>query len=170
MGTYVLHEQVFPCKSSEPPTSYAAAMTRWPWRKRETRRSNARWTQDEIDELHRRGLAEHVPLVDGQTPSDRWPELEQFFGAYLHQDYDIDGTVDQCVALAIADRDAAGLAEVEANLRELLAQEWREEQLYAALSDLGCDVAPYADDLTHSEWLEAICDRVARALTGGPRS
>ena len=105
-----------------------------------------------------------VPLVEGQRPRIRWPELYQFFGAYLHQDFDLDGTAKECMAAAIADRDVDALAEVVANLSELRAQAWGEDEIARALDDLGMEYFPNADDLTSDEWLAWVLNRAEEEL------
>lgn len=83
-----------------------------------------RWTEAEITDLVRTKRATTLPTVDGQTPAERWPELRQFIGPYLHQDFAMDGTAEQCVALAIDGHPAAADRKaVLAELRELQARD-----------------------------------------------
>lgn len=108
-----------------------------------------------------RGAA--LPRVGGALPRNRWPELLQFFGGYLHQDFHVDGTAEECVARAISDRDSASLAEVDMSLRELRAQGWSEHALARALEDLGMEYLPYADGRTHVEWVQWVHHQVVVA-------
>jgi CdiI immunity protein len=123
-----------------------------------------------MDWIARRQFRRRVPLVDGQRPRDRWPALFQFFGGYLHQDFDMDGRAKECVLKAIVDSDIEGLAEVASNLRELRAQGWSDDAIGRALSDLGMQYFPYADDLTSREWVEWVYARVVERAGIGLRS
>jgi hypothetical protein len=121
-----------------------------------------------MDRIARRQFRLRVPLVEGQRPRDRWPALSQFFGAYLHQDFDMDGTAKDCVRAAIADSDVEALTELATNLRELRAQGWSDDELARALYDLDMQYFPYADELTTDEWLEWVYARVVGAARIGP--
>jgi len=89
------------------------------------------------------------------------PALWHLMGAYLHQDYAYDGTIDDNVDLFVVDTPdlAPALpAEVERALRELLT----EAELETFVDDLGCQVFP-PDGLTYRAWLTRIADRVRAA-------
>jgi ABC-type multidrug transport system fused ATPase/permease subunit len=89
------------------------------------------------------------------------PALWHLMGAYLHQDYAYDGTVDDNIDLFVSDtpdRAPALPAEVERALRELSS----EAELEAFVDALGCQInAPRG--LTYREWLTQIADRVRAA-------
>jgi hypothetical protein len=108
-----------------------------------------------------RGAA--TPRVAGMRPRERWPELWQFFAGYLHQDFDLDGTAEECVEHAIGDRGPGSLAEVDMSLRELRAQDWSEARLARALDDLGMEYLPYPDGRTHAEWVAWVHHQVVVA-------
>lgn len=96
--------------------------------------------------------------LGGETES---PALWHLMGAYLHQDYDLDGTIDDNIDLFVVDTPdlAPALpAEVERALRELST----EAELEAFVDDLGCQVLP-PRGLTYREWLTQIADRVRAA-------
>lgn len=94
-----------------------------------------------------------IPLVEGTRPSNRWPELAEFFEACLQRGYTRAGTAVERVARQISDRDARSLAELDMSLRELRAQGWDERALARALGDLGMEYLPYADGRTCLEWV-----------------
>lgn len=96
--------------------------------------------------------------------SERFPELGQLFGAYLHQDYDIEhGSVED----AIRDyRDESSSQERDEALRQidvLLDAFPNDDDLYAALRKLGFTFAPQRDGETATAWL-----RRARTLIAAP--
>lgn len=123
-----------------------------------------RWTDAEITDLVRTKRATTLPTVEGQTPAERWPELRQFIGPYLHQDFAMDGTAEQCVALAIDGHPAAADRKaVLAELRELQAQGWDEDQVGRALGDLGMDYIPHVNDRSYIEWLDWMEAQLAQA-------
>ena len=91
------------------------------------------------------------------------PALWHLMGAYLHQDYAYDGTIDENIALYVVespDLAPALPAEVDRALREFPS----EQDLETFLDDLGCEVFP-PHGLTYREWLTQIADRVRAATT-----
>ncbi|KQW49092.1 hypothetical protein ASC77_10345 [Nocardioides sp. Root1257] len=90
-----------------------------------------------------------------------WPALWHLMGAYLHQDFDAFGTIDENIDLFVVDSPDLAPAlpsEIDRALRALPT----EAALEAFVDDLGCQVrAP--DNLTYREWLTRIADRVRAA-------
>lgn len=100
----------------------------------------------------------------GDVTSERFSELGQLFGAYLHQDYDVEhGSIEG----AIRDyRDESSTQERGEALRQidvLLDAFPNDDDLYAALRKLGFTFAPQRDGDTATGWL-----RRTRALIASP--
>lgn len=89
------------------------------------------------------------------------PALSQLMGAYLHQDYDATGTIDENVDLFVRGEIELAPA-LPSEVDWVLAAYRGEEELEAFVEDLGCEVLP-PDDLTYREWLTQIADRVRAA-------
>jgi len=89
------------------------------------------------------------------------PALWHLMGAYLHQDFDLSGTIEDNIDLFTqepADLVQALPDEVDRALRELTT----EAELKSFVGELGCQVRPPAG-LTYREWLTRIADRVRAA-------
>jgi hypothetical protein len=124
----------------------------------------SRWTEAEISALLRAQRLVPVPLSAGVRPSERWPDLAHFFGGYLHQDFELDGTPEQCVARAVEDHSQDERKHLVESLAEIRAEGWSEDQLARVLDDFGMYYLPYADDRTHEEWVDYVARMVARSL------
>jgi hypothetical protein len=107
--------------------------------------------------LGRRGDTRNV------RASDRYPELFQFLGAYLHQDWDLDAaTADEAVERAIAETPRNLHPAVEHELDDLLASHPDDRSLRAAVADL-CDYLPSGDGMSDREWLMRVRTRLQAA-------
>jgi CdiI immunity protein len=86
------------------------------------------------------------------------PALEQFFGGYFNQDWDLDAPDDGAVvALFVREAAPERLDEVRRELDRLLALRLDEKQLRdVLLSDLAAYYDPGPDGLTMTEWLRRV--------------
>jgi hypothetical protein len=89
------------------------------------------------------------------------PALRQLMGAYLHQDFDLTGTVDDNVeAFAIESPDLAH--QLPAEVDYLVASVNADAELRDRLEDLGCQVLP--EDGATQAWLIELSERI-RSMT-----
>ncbi len=89
------------------------------------------------------------------------PALHQFMGAYLHQDFDLVGTIDENLALFA--RNSPLLADtLPREIDQVLANALTEAELESLLDEIGCQAAP-PDGTTYREWLTHIAHRVRAA-------
>jgi hypothetical protein len=92
------------------------------------------------------------------------PALRELMGTYLHQDFDLIGTVDDNVDAFILDfSDIAAALPVE--VQALLSRDPSEQELEDLLEALGCQLRPPNGE-SRREWLTHIADRVRRATAG----
>ncbi|BBZ34483.1 contact-dependent growth inhibition system immunity protein [Mycolicibacterium confluentis] len=95
-------------------------------------------------------------MNDGSISRD----LDQFLGAYFHQDWDLEaedweGVVDSYVKARPVARALCNLAQEIDNLRQARAEPDLEQFL---VNSVGVDYLP--DPLTYTEWLGQIADRL----------
>lgn len=93
--------------------------------------------------------------------------LQQFFGAYFHQDYrDEAPDWQRVVALFAGQATPAYVARTVADLEELLRAGRTESELNAVLERLGCCYTPRPDlgGPTYSEWLEQVVTELKQYL------
>ncbi len=89
------------------------------------------------------------------------PALRQFMGGYLHQDFDVVGTVEENLELFA--RTSPRLADaLPLEIDHLLAEDRSEAELEDLLDEMGCQAAP-PSGTTYREWLTQIADRVRQA-------
>lgn len=91
------------------------------------------------------------------------PALQQLMGAYLHQDYDIVGSVEDNVDAFVSDSPELGLllpAEVDWALDHFQA----EPDLQRFLFSLGCQLSPLEGEGGYRGWLREIARRVRARL------
>jgi hypothetical protein len=97
------------------------------------------------------------------SAAEAYPDLFQFLGGYLHQDFDLDGgTADDAVRQAIASTPAEARAAVAAQIDSLMTAHSDERSLEVAVNEL-CSYHPPGDGLTYRAWL-----RQVRACVSGP--
>ncbi len=94
-------------------------------------------------------------------PVTAYPQLEQLFGAYFHQEWGQDGdgweaVVDEFVAAS----PGSVVTGTAAELRDLLAAGFSDAELTNVLDGLGASVVPTAFGLTPSSWLDAVLERL----------
>lgn len=78
-----------------------------------------------------------------RSPAERYPHLTRLCGAYLHEDFDLDGSsAEQAVKRFARDLPAARVDATRADLERLLAAVTTETGLARALSSLGCAYRP----------------------------
>jgi CdiI immunity protein len=78
-----------------------------------------------------------------RSAAERYPHLARLCGAYLHEDFDIDGsTAEQAVRRFARDLPAARVAAARGDLERLLAAVRTETGLARALTALGCAYRP----------------------------
>src|SRR5690349_17695871 len=95
-----------------------------------------------------------------------YPALHELMGTYLHQDYDVIGTVEDNVEQFT--RDFADLApKLPSEVDRLLMSVTKESELRDAIERMGCQIRPLGG--TYRAWLQQIADRV-RAATQAPGS
>ncbi len=89
------------------------------------------------------------------------PALCQFMGAYLHQDFDLVGSVED--NLVLFSRQSPALADsLSDEIDRLLALSPTEAEIEALLDQMGCQADP-PEDSTYREWLTQIADRARKA-------
>lgn len=96
------------------------------------------------------------------TP-DQKEKLRQFFGAYFHQDWDIEyGTPEQTLSAAIRGHEAQ--REELSRLVELFVEEHPDDEgLEQALwRDLGCEYLTSADGISSRAWLLDVAAKLAQ--------
>ena len=92
--------------------------------------------------------------------------LDQFFGAYFHQDWvDEHASADEVVRLFVRDMDKAPerVRETADAIDQLVASSPDEESLRTALDRYGCYYLPGADGLTYREWLRHVVSILGHA-------
>ena len=93
------------------------------------------------------------------TARERFPELRQFLGGYLHQDFpEVHGDAESAIASAIEDSSAEQLEVVHAQLQGLIASS-DEASAERAVREL-CDYYPPFDGWTYLAWLHDVDRRV----------
>ena len=94
------------------------------------------------------------------------PALAQLMGAYLHQDFDVVGSVDDNIDLFVR-RSSALAASLPQEVAWLLEEKRIEDaELEAILDDMGCAVAP-PEDMSYRTWLAEIAEHVRSAVSTG---
>jgi CdiI immunity protein len=102
----------------------------------------------------------------------KFPELYQFFGGYFYQgwttDYRWEGVKPNFSAVirhfkAVNPPSTVGLVRNE--LEDLLLQGLENGEMSAALSELGNNFYPSAEDLSYRQWLEKILEILAESPT-----
>jgi catechol 2,3-dioxygenase-like lactoylglutathione lyase family enzyme len=91
------------------------------------------------------------------------PQLAHLFGAYFHQDSDLDGAPDEIIGSFIGSEGPATTRQARLELVALLGRPLNDGELESAIMDLGADVDPTPDGVSLREWLEAVRDRLAEA-------
>jgi hypothetical protein len=88
----------------------------------------------------------------------RYPELEQLFGAYFHQDWDLEGPDDQAIlARYLEESSETDLQQAIAELQRLLDEPMEENELGDfLLRELGSYYYPMAEGKSYREWLEEV--------------
>ncbi|MFC4782858.1 contact-dependent growth inhibition system immunity protein [Nocardioides sp. MAHUQ-72] len=90
------------------------------------------------------------------------PALEELMGTYLHQDYDIVGTVDDNVDTFL--RESPELAvQLPREVAWALDTYSSEQDLHTFVHELGCQIRPLEDEGGYRGWLTEIARRVAAA-------
>ncbi|HLM01269.1 MAG TPA: contact-dependent growth inhibition system immunity protein [Pyrinomonadaceae bacterium] len=107
--------------------------------------------------------------------SFRFPDLYQFFGGYFYQGwttgYKWEGTSANFAAVVRhfkAVNPPQTVSRVQEQLRQLLDSGLSEEDLNDALSALGSNFYPPAENLNHRQWLERIIE-ILRETSTKPR-
>lgn len=102
----------------------------------------------------------------------KFPELYQFFGGYFYQgwsaDYRWEGAKPNFAAVVRhfkAVNPPPTVARVRNELEDLLASNYEEENLNAALKELGSNFYPAAESLTYRKWLENILEILKESPT-----
>lgn len=86
------------------------------------------------------------------------PALRELMRSYLHQDYDLDGTVEENVDLFVAD-DPELAKTLPDEIDSLLASGPDEADLERVVDALGAEIGPLPP-MTYREWLIKIAERV----------
>lgn len=92
--------------------------------------------------------------LSGAMSTANYPKLEQFLGAYFHQDWAL---VDPDSATVVAHyrkkNSARTLVGVATELAGLRAEKLKEPQLRRRLSELGCYFDPASERKTCTQWI-----------------
>ncbi|ABL83232.1 MULTISPECIES: contact-dependent growth inhibition system immunity protein [unclassified Nocardioides] len=86
--------------------------------------------------------------------------LRHFMGAYLHQDFDLVGSVEDNLALFVRQSPALAAA-LSDEVADLLAHPFTDGELERLLDEMGCEASPPVGK-TYRDWLTQIADRVRR--------
>ncbi len=88
--------------------------------------------------------------------SERFPRLEQFFGAYFHQDcLDFDGTAEMVLKRYASEASRGVMGRTLEELDQLLSLGLSDAELDRAMyEDLGCYYNPEPDGMSMTEWLQ----------------
>ena len=85
--------------------------------------------------------------------AEAYPNLLQFLGGHLHQDFDLDfESADEAIQQAIVGSSADCRHAVAREIDALLASHRDEDSLAAGVGEL-CDYHPPGDGLTYRQWL-----------------
>ncbi len=87
--------------------------------------------------------------------SEQFPDLEQFFGAYFHQDWmDFDEAAETVIERFVNDATQDELSSTIGELDQLLSLGLPEAELeHVMYKELGCYYNPEPDGISMSEWL-----------------
>lgn len=96
-----------------------------------------------------------------------YPNLDEFFGTYFHQDW----REDSATALGIVERYLAEwppeeIREAAQELHRLLAQPLSETELADQMKGLGSFYNPQADGLRYGDWLRKVHQLLASKVGG----
>jgi hypothetical protein len=96
-----------------------------------------------------------------------YPSLEHMFGAYLHQDFDLDyGTAEGAVAAFAAEASEERLAGARYELEMLIGQLGSKCNVGELLLRMGCCYNPCAEHPTEADWLKAVLVQLDKAWYG----
>ncbi len=97
-------------------------------------------------------------------PVRAYPQLEQFLGAYFHQDWgkERDGW-EAVVDDFVADSPGSVVTSAAEEGRDLLTAGFSDAELADVLDGLGGSVVPTAFGLTPSAWLAAVLERLIQS-------
>lgn len=105
-----------------------------------------------------------VPRTNPQTVwewNERFPELGQFLGGYLHQNYsEFHASPDDAVHEYATETAPEDRAQAAQEITELLAMVAADEELRTAASALGLDLLP-PEGTSLRQWLEIMGRRIA---------
>jgi hypothetical protein len=88
-----------------------------------------------------------------------YPYLQQFLGAYFHQDWTLDdSSADAVIERFKRENDAEMIDGVKGELTQFLASHASDDQLSRALTALGCEYHAPGDNLSYREWLRHVRD------------
>ncbi len=87
--------------------------------------------------------------------NEKFPELEQFFGCYFHQDcLDFDGTAEMVLNRYASEASREVMGRTLEELDQLLSLGLSDPELDRVMyEDLGCYYTPEPDGISMSEWL-----------------
>lgn len=102
-------------------------------------------------------------------PAERYPGLARLFGAYVHQDYDLDGPTPDAAVRRFADEvDPSVRAAAHRELGALLAAAPGEARLEALLDALGCGHRPRGGAAPARAWLRHVRTLLAASARRPP--
>lgn len=107
-----------------------------------------------------------IPQINPQNAwewNERFPQLSQFLGAYLHRNYSDfydspEGAIDEYVSEAVSEDRAEAAQEID----ELLTMVSSDQELHTATTALGLDLLP-PGGISLRRWLELIRQAIAPA-------
>ena len=112
--------------------------------------------------LRRRTGGSRAATIAGVSAAARYPELYQFLGGSLHQDWTLDAaTADEAVEQAIAETAPSQLPVIAAQIDDLLASHPADSELRDAVGGL-CEYLPSGDGTTDRDWLRVVLARLPR--------
>ncbi len=93
------------------------------------------------------------------TSSNEFPVLEQFFGAYFHQDWcDEFESVDEAVRVYRTTESPETFRAAKKELVELMKKDLDEATLANAIHRLGCYYDPVSEGSTYRAWISSVED------------
>lgn len=105
--------------------------------------------------------------------NEKFPRLEQFFGAYFHEDcLDFDGTAEMAVKRYARDASREVMSRTLQELDQLLSLGLPEAELDRVMfNDLGCYYNPEPDGMSMIEWLQWVRSTLKKyAQSAGEKS
>lgn len=95
----------------------------------------------------------------------KYPALHLLFGAYFHQDWDLESNGDPWIVVDnYAQHETTSAVAALDEIEQLVDSSSSEQELASLIDLLGCSYSVEADGWTHRAWLAAVAQRIKAAL------